>query len=679
MEDEDALLSNSPLDEYLQQVSNEAMFPHANTLNAELQGGEKFYPLNDIGDSFSNSFNYIQQYERFERSESFRNMRHESNEDISLKHNNLNLFNKFQHKNFDNPAISPELLKVSFILLNSIYLKEEDKRYLLEIEEEIQKELVFCNSDTRCGISNNFLDKSFLIFSILCCFVGAILSILLKYGNYEQVLGISLLIIISFGSFYYFVPRREDLPNILLDEIKTFHEVSVKFETLIDKIIKHIKEVEIISNGNSFIQMSQLPFLPERKRKCVKLRQAVFDVLVEVYLFVRTRERLLLENNLKKKDMFKEEYLAELPFDVFAEILEETKTEGEPYIQLDQIKGMTSLYREQFSEYIYSAVVLLHCIRKEPHMASIIEDLLFGYADAVKCLSKFLSELETIYETSVKLAFRVDEKARKHEPYQKTSNITDLLHSSKLSLHSALQRVDDIIALHESQNVTRKESRDFFIALVNRYFISLQDSKYYIDDLVETVKPKLVRGSGELNQENGLSENNDLNTNVTFPQPLPQEDGDLLLEGESTGPVLKQENKEDFEEIRKFLMENKNSKKLMRELKCILSVKDSPAGLISFPINKPDFGILSDVEDDIPPKKVTNLSADTFKSDSKRKYDAKEYLFDAGISGNEQVHLKSELNRDILKTVRTDGRFQNEETFGSSDDSESETVMNGFE
>lgn len=669
MEDEDALLSNSPLDEYLQQVSNEAMFPNANTLNAELQGEEKFYPLNDIGDSLSNSFSYMQQYERFERSQSFRNMCRESNEDISLKRN-LNLFNKFQRKDSFNTAISPELVEVSFILLNSIYLKEEDKRYLLEIEEEIQKELVFCNSDTRCGISNNFLDKSFLILSILCCFVGAILSILLKYGNYEQVLGISLLIFISFASFYYFVPRRENLPNILLDEIKNFHEISVKFETLIDKIIKHLKEVEIISNGNSFIQRTQLSFMPERKRKCVKLRQAVFDALMEVYLFVRTRERLLLENNLKKKDMFKEEYLAELPFDVFAEIIEETKTEGEPYIQLDQIKGMTSLYREQFSEYIYSAVILLHCIRKEPHMVSIIGDLLFGYADAVKCLSKFLSELETIYETSVKLAFRIDEKARKHEPYQKTSQITDLLHSSKLSLHSALQRVDDIIALHESQNVTREESRDTFIALVNQYFMSLQDSKYYIDDLIETVKPKLDRGSTELNQENVPIENNDLNTNVTFAQPS-QEVGDLLLEGKSTGPVVKQESKEDFEEIRKFLMENKCSKKLMRELKCILSAKDSPAGLISFPINKPDFGILSDVEDDIPPKKVTNLSADTFKSDNKRTYDAKEYFCDGEISGNEQVHLKSELNIDILKTVLTDRRFQNEETFGSSDDSES--------
>lgn len=669
MEDEDALLSNSPLDEYLQQVSNEAMFPNANTLNAELQGEEKFYPLNDIGDSLSNSFSYMQQYERFERSQSFRNMCRESNEDISLKRN-LNLFNKFQRKDSFNTAISPELLEVSFILLNSIYLKEEDKRYLLEIEEEIQKELVFCNSDTRCGISNNFLDKSFLILSILCCFVGAILSILLKYGNYEQVLGISLLIFVSFASFYYFVPRRENLPNILLDEIKNFHEISVKFETLIDKIIKHLKEVEIISNGNSFIQRTQLSFMPERKRKCVKLRQAVFDALMEVYLFVRTRERLLLENNLKKKDMFKEEYLAELPFDVFAEIIEETKTEGEPYIQLDQIKGMTSLYREQFSEYIYSAVILLHCIRKEPHMVSIIGDLLFGYADAVKCLSKFLSELETIYETSVKLAFRIDEKARKHEPYQKTSQITDLLHSSKLSLHSALQRVDDIIALHESQNVTREESRDTFIALVNQYFMSLQDSKYYIDDLIETVKPKLDRGSTELNQENVPIENNDLNTNVTFAQPS-QEVGDLLLEGKSTGPVVKQESKEDFEEIRKFLMENKCSKKLMRELKCILSAKDSPAGLISFPINKPDFGILSDVEDDIPPKKVTNLSADTFKSDNKRTYDAKEYFCDGEISGNEQVHLKSELNIDILKTVLTDRRFQNEETFGSSDDSES--------
>ena len=669
MEDEDALLSNSPLDEYLQQVSNEAMFPNANTLNAELQGEEKFYPLNDIGDSLSNSFSYMQQYERFERSQSFRNMCRESNEDISLKRN-LNLFNKFQRKDSFNTAISPELLEVSFILLNSIYLKEEDKRYLLEIEEEIQKELVFCNSDTRCGISNNFLDKSVLILSILCCFVGAILSILLKYGNYEQVLGISLLIFISFASFYYFVPRRENLPNILLDEIKNFHEISVKFETLIDKIIKHLKEVEIISNGNSFIQRTQLSFMPERKRKCVKLRQAVFDALMEVYLFVRTRERLLLENNLKKKDMFKEEYLAELPFDVFAEIIEETKTEGEPYIQLDQIKGMTSLYREQFSEYIYSAVILLHCIRKEPHMVSIIGDLLFGYADAVKCLSKFLSELETIYETSVKLAFRIDEKARKHEPYQKTSQITDLLHSSKLSLHSALQRVDDIIALHESQNVTREESRDTFIALVNQYFMSLQDSKYYIDDLIETVKPKLDRGSTELNQENVPIENNDLNTNVTFAQPS-QEVGDLLLEGKSTGPVVKQESKEDFEEIRKFLMENKCSKKLMRELKCILSAKDSPAGLISFPINKPDIGILSDVEDDIPPKKVTNLSADTFKSDNKRTYDAKEYFCDGEISGNEQVHLKSELNIDILKTVLTDRRFQNEETFGSSDDSES--------
>ena len=311
-------------------------------------------------------------------------------------------------------------------------------------------------------------------------------------------------------------------------------------------------------------------------------------------------------------------------------------------------------------------------------MASIIGDLLFGYADAVKCLSKFLSELETIYETSVKLTYRVDEKARKHEPYLKTSSITDLLHSSKLSLHSALQRVDDIIALHESQNVTREESRDIFVALVNRYFMSLQDSKYYIDDLVETVKPKLDRESSESNQENPFSENNDLNTNVAFAQPS-QEVGDLLLEGESTGPVLKKENKEDFEEIRKFLMENKNSKKLMRELKCILSVKDSPAGLISFPINKPDFGILSDEEEDIPPHKVTNLSSDTFKEDSKRKYDAKEYFCEGGISGNEQVHLKSELNRDILKTVLTNERFQNEETFGSSDDSEGETATDGFE
>ena len=120
-------------------------------------------------------------------------------------------------------------------------------------------------------------------------------------------------------------------------------------------------------------------------------------------------------------------------------------------------------------------------------------------------------------------------------------------------------------------------------SLIVQFYLSVDNAKSNVDD----ISGKLFTKSSIKNEQQQPSKLScELNSyNVSyFKEEKPQ--GDILYEGESEMIRRRSVCNDDLEEAERALKESYASKKLMRELKTILSVKETPVGLVPFPLQK---------------------------------------------------------------------------------------------
>jgi len=630
MEDQEVLFRNSPLDVYLQQVS--AM---------------EFSKYQPSGDILQDDIGYTKP-----------NLEPSSHEEDTDENNGGSSSFFCQSDYIQNE----DLLKCIFIFFESISLNDKDQHILSEIEKYVQKELVQISESTDRHADdttfNYICTYKYYIAAAVLAFISFVIPWLYVASRFEEVF-LLLLVIVGGACYLFFAPQNTNVTNNLMNQLIEFNQISEHFEQLVDKTIKHIKEVELVSNGyiKTVASLNSIKRTPNTT--CKKLRQVLFDGCLNLFMTIRSRQRVLLQSNdFGQIDNAKDEYLAELPLDIFTDILEESRDEQHQYdeVQLERIKGMVCLYREQCSEFIYSSILTLHTLEHIDDTYK-VKDILFACTDITRNLTKAANQLETKLNASLRLFFNHSDLPMISKPQIANENesVTKLFHSSKLYLHSALRRLDEMIELHDE---VHDENKEQFISVVNQFYLLLENSKYCIDDIADVSKATNKSDESALDQSKQTNIKNENIENIKMFELPTEEIGDMLLEAESDGNLVKEQEDMNPDEIQASMKESRNSKKLMRELKCILSVKDSPSGLISFPL-QPSSNETVDEEENIDEEENEP------NRKKQRKYDATEYY-----SIEEENEAKFTLPSNFRPFIPPSNNMMNEETFGETDDSE---------
>ena len=204
---------------------------------------------------------------------------------------------------------------------------------------------------------------------------------------------------------------------------------------------------------------------------------------------------------------------------------------------------------------------------------------------------------------------------------------------------------------------------------------AVENGRYCVEDVYEQLYPMQKVEAKEMISSLQTSEESD---NVTLFRPLEPE-GDVLLEGESETvkpcEVLSCDNTEES------LKERRESHKLMRELKTVLSVKDTPEGLLSFPLLKAELNEEEEIDEQL--KEEFHCGVDkSIEPELKVENIKSAYSYDPGEHGisfrdeaifSENVHSEKPvglfLPTEMLSMIshKTKGE---EVTFGSSSDDE---------
>ena len=185
------------------------------------------------------------------------------------------------------------------------------------------------------------------------------------------------------------------------------------YSTLIDNVIKHLKEVEVINHGykNFAPNISNLPFNDShRGRKCLLLRNVTMDGLVGLFMVVRTNLRVLLNSSAGKSHLdYKEEYIALMSLELFSDLLQyQSKQQNDAqttHIILDNIKTMACLHRKIVSEFIYATIFILYNIlhKVELNGHSDLEDVYCSLESITKLTKEITENVRHGLKTSEKL------------------------------------------------------------------------------------------------------------------------------------------------------------------------------------------------------------------------------------------------------------------------------------
>jgi len=156
--------------------------------------------------------------------------------------------------------------------------------------------------------------------------------------------------------------------------------------------------------------------------------------------------------------------------------------------------------------------------------------------------------------------------------------------------------------------------------------------------------------------------------------------GDLLFEGESVEVPRHYETDDiDVDDLRQQLKEKRESKRLLKELKTIFAVKETPEGLLSFPLAKvseEEANIDDDEEED------ELILRKAIKKKKKVICHEDEDFYGEGEESNERINYLPfapiGLHVNLLQGL-SKVQFTSEETFGgdsSTDDDDGPVVEN---
>lgn len=576
LEDEDVVLHHSPLDQYLEEVTDH----HFEKYKPEPWSMQQEEKLQDFDEETSLETNFI-----------------------------FSMIDQYFYNGDVEAVDTLDAVRSCHLMLNSCSMSEEDQQLLIDLCEEINKVKVSkdIEQDKSSSLPNVTDTENFnkgLVFGIIVFCVSIILPMFTKSISWTLILTFLFFVLITISFFYYLQKRNKTQNNIsndILGHVECLVEILSSYDKVIDKTLRHIKEVEIITNGYSQINMLQTllnqKVATSKGNQCLKLRSSLLGGLTELFNQLRVNVRVILGSKEQLRYDYKEEYVALMPIDAFSQILySAAKTEDNvvEVTPLNQLKSVVCLYRVQLSEYIYIMVITLfafHCNKNE----ETAKNVCFALEDTVQSLLKHYTILKEQYLISVRMVF-----SRKEEAIEKKAPVlpvmSEILHSSEVHLHGALARIQEMNTLFLENDVTSQKFPIAMLqALTNQFNLSLENAKFCIEDVVDKVLPKKTIRNFTNAEKADLLDNID-EKYVLFTPPVAI--GDMLYEGESEIAACRESGMLNMDEIENALKESRESRKLMRELKTILSVKESPVGLVSFPLTKVEENpVLSDQEE----------------------------------------------------------------------------------
>ena len=644
-EDEDLILYNSPLDEYLQQVTD--------------------LPFRKY--DFEDDLNSYQKENNFEEET-------DNKYDLTLK---IKKYMLFYHQNIE----AVELLQSCQILLKSELLSEEDEYLLRDLNEEIKQDLVHHGVNKRTtDVNSKYLQVGFLIL-----LMSVLLPILMLVKTYEDLFAFILLLIVVASVVYYYYRTyfKKNLPKELHVSITRFSAIIFKYNNLINKAMRHVKEVEVISLGYTTMK-SILPYDPTKGKKCLKLRNCLMDGLFDIFMQIRTSQRLLLQGGIEHQLLcdYKEEYIASISLDVFSEILSVKKKDSEtglPFIQLEELKKVICLYKSQLSELVYKTIVDLYTVYKgKVTENNLIQEIIYLTSDLTKNIRQAVRLLDEHLHASVKLIFQ-RQKLKAPKSVQNNVDLKSFFHSSELHLYAALNRIDEMKCLIKQHEELEKSPSELFSGLIVQFNLALENAKCCIQDAGDIVNPRRIKSKVTDNNhiDGNISARENTDDNVVFHEPI-KIDGDVLFEGESDTHQIREVSMENIEEFERSLKESKDSKKLLRELKSVFAVKDSPVGLLKFPLNKASHEEISDSDEENKEyvcgqeKQLNSASSiENHKQRSDYSYEPNEYSSDNGDEILSQVQVVR-IGLPVGFTQASSNQGMMEETYGSSNDENDE-------
>lgn len=632
-EDEDVILSHSPLDKYLQEVTD---FDFS-----------KFHLENDlcsIQDELSN------------------NSKDSSYLPLRLKEK---LLQKQLH--------CKELLQCCHLLLNVSGLTEGDESLLMELKEELEKDLCSSEHTSKSNNKSFYLDTTWIFLGLIIALFTIATAYLSRSGRYEDLFAIAMVCVIIVLTTWYYIKDIKNLPNKLKTRVKRFEKGVNSYNKLLDKIVVHLKEVEVINQGYAAFKSSIL-FAKSKGKTCAKLRTCTLDSLVSLFTQIRLHQRIILQQpDCDFPFDYKEEYLATMPLEAFSELLYPNVDNNHidsPLVPIDRIKTLICLFRAQLSEFIYRVIVSFYIAyrRSKSIDLKVAHELVYSMEDINKNLSETVNVLDAIFKMSLKAVYQ-RKRCQAHATQQKHTANT-LLHSSQFHLHSALSRIDEIKQVCEDKPTQENvESLELIKSLIIQYNIALDNSKSCVEDVLESFLPKQDKMKPETNfNESGATHADQVNY-VMFEKRA--EDGDVLLEGESEQANITIKNDDaNIEDVEKISKEHRQSRRLMKELRSILAVKESPIGLVSFPLCKiASEELQTDSDDEYTCGKDVEKKNLNEQKPIKRHYD---YLPGNDDGDSDENHT---FQQDVVR-MGLPVRFLNlssrhdivEETYGSTDD-----------
>ena len=553
-EDEEIILENSPLDSYLKEVT----------------------------------FQDFSRYETLAAVNPFISDNSKATEQSPLE--NHQCTSKAHVKTFNDKL----KLIAAFKLFNSNLMNAGDSNLLLDAKDDLDRALKIAKTI----IQHPKITKksSYSRYSI-----AALVVVLSIFMHFALSLHVTLLLVVSsivlYCIFYLDIAKRDkEEESFDFSKIDKLTEYSFHFDKLVDKSIQHIKEVEVINVGlqiyhDKLIGGTEL-LLSNRTQKCLKLRNVLLEMLIDLFTETRQHMRLLLKSHSKGIFSFKEEFVASLPLERFNEIFLQEQPSDDftlPAVSLKKLKSLTYLYRALLSEFVLGLFVILY---ENISLKESKTDLYQSFDKLLVVIVNSSRLLEQTLENSIQQTFNKTRHFDKRKVMQGKSieNTNEkFLNNCRINLFSALKRMEEVeeVVGGCGGSIT-DDTIDFFEKLLLEFFLNVDNARACMEDLFDLHKPK-VSGSMDANDTKVERMQQDETSSIAEIRSavLEPETGDRMYEGDSLRtPVQRGDEPIDIEELQQKLKEKRGSKRLLKELKTVFKVKESPAGLLSFPLTK---------------------------------------------------------------------------------------------
>ena len=408
------------------------------------------------------------------------------------------------------------------------------------------------------------------------------------------------------------------LTDCLIFQVNKFKKCFESFNHLIDRTLLLIREAEIISMGYTYYHASApLNILKDKESqrgRCPVLRKMLLDILFESFKDFKISASEVVKYLPKEvQNKYEIDGVLTIPVDSIASFIKDRHEMLKENITVDLLKSFICLSRAQQAGFleVMSASVQNWWQSLDETVKSYSEKLSnLEYTISNLCITieNFMKKLTIEYNFTKNNLFQEDNKVQNNIKPAATRPqplFDNQVSSAILHLQSAMERVNSlhrIIAnyqsLKDSDEVATKEFMKEFDLIISAFKTNADGAIACICNIEEDVNKSYLKTSSQNDPPNDSSGNyhHDSTRKLTQNQEnvntskIDQEThGDVMIEGYSDAVEFDIAVKEDeyfLHEKERLQREQEGSKKLMRELKSIFSLKKDPAGLLTFDLVK---------------------------------------------------------------------------------------------